>query len=330
MKTTKRILALLLSLVLCFAAPAAAAADRVWPTKEFKKAKAWWLSPAALNAYVWLMAKSIGDQGNSDSLLVLYQGQLVYEHYSKDNSAATRFPVYSVTKSVVSALVGIAVGEGKIKGADQKVIDFFPEAKIAPGQEWKRDMTIEHLLTMTSGIVCDTEEKWELVEGAGVKDSALAAFELPQSNAPGKKWAYDSAAPTILLGIVQRATGRDVLSYAKEKLFGPLGVTSVQWSATPGGLPRGGSGIQMTARDMARFGYLYLNNGRWEDQQIIPASWVAQTPPKSHRPRAYGYLFWRNHLDALGSSYGALGYQGQYIWIAPAQDIVLVRTSLGK
>jgi len=299
----------------------------VWPTEAFAEGQTWWITPAAAEAYAHAFADKLGDQESSDSLLVLHRGRVVYEHYSDGYGAETRFNTYSVTKSVVSALVGIAIGEGAIEGAHQKVVDFFPGAGDLPDwEEAKADMTIEHLLTMTSGIVC-TEELWGAFCGPGVADSALAAFMLPQAHAPGTRFAYDSAAPSILLGIIERATGRAILDYAGEKLFGPLGMASVEWETAPDGLPFGGLGIHMTARDMARFGYLYLNFGRWEDEQIIPADWVAQTPPRVRQPHAYGRMFWRNHLAPFGSSYCARGHRGQYVVVMPALDIVLVRTS---
>jgi CubicO group peptidase (beta-lactamase class C family) len=207
-----------------------------------------------------------------------------------------------------------------------KVIDYFPDAVIVPGQENKRDMTIEHLLTMTSGIVCDTDEEWAAWNAPGQADCAKAVFELPQATAPGTKYVYDNAAPSILLGIIARAAQRDVLDYAQEKLFGPLGMTSVRWNTAPDGLPYGAFGISMTPRDMARFGYLYLNCGRWEDQQLLPAAWVAVTPPKAKALLAYGYLFWNYPLQPFDSSYEANGMYGQYIEILPEQDIVIVRT----
>jgi CubicO group peptidase (beta-lactamase class C family) len=206
------------------------------------------------------------------------------------------------------------------------VIDFFPDAVIAKGQESKRDMTIEHLLTMTSGLPGDGDDSdWPWWEGT---DTGKAAFETPQMAAPGTRFSYSSGPNCHTLAcLVSRAVGMNLFDYAKKKLFGPLGMTSVQWDAAEDGRNFGGFGIYMTPRDMARFGYLYLNHGRWEDKQIIPASFVAVTPPRSKAENAYGYLFWNGRLLQLDSSYQANGAWGQYIDILPEYDTVVVRTS---
>jgi len=298
-----------------------------WPTEEFEKGKApLWLFPNVRKAMIGLNGFLIGGS-RTDSFLVLHKGKLVYERYYNGYGKDTPHFMASVTKSVTSALVGVAIGEGYITSVKDKVVDYFPEARESPQwQESKANMTIEHVLTMTSGILCDTGEKWEWFNGDGVMDTALNAFLIPQSAAPGKKFMYENAAPSILLGIVERATGHKLLDYAQEKLFGPLGMTSVVWDEAEDDLPFGAFGISMTPRDMARFGYLYLNYGRWDDQQIIPADYVAVTPPRAMRSRAYGYMFWNFNLEPFRGFYQADGALGQYIIIMPSRDTVIVRT----
>ena len=134
-----------------------------------------------------------------------------------------------------------------------------------------------------------------------------------------------------MLGIIARSAQRDVLGFAHEKLFEPLGMKSVIWETAADGLPFGAFGIDMTPRDMARFGYLYLNHGMWNGQQIIPAWYVAVTPPRSKASRAYGYLFWNfpQFPFNFGSSFEANGAGGQFIVILPAVDLVIVRTASG-
>ena len=295
----------------------------VWPTKDFETGGVLPLTPAFLE--VRYLLKNL-TSSTTDSLLILHKGKLVYERYAEGWDKDTPHFMASVTKSVLSALVGIAIGEGKIKGVDQKVIDFYPDAVIAAGQESKRDMTIEHLLTMTSGLPGDNDNvDWDWW---GAKDSGKAAFETPQMTAPGKRYAYSSGPSCQTLAcLVSRAVGKNLFQYAKEKLFKPLGMASVQWDAAEDGRNFGGFGISMTPRDMARFGYLYLNNGRWENKQVIPAEWVAVTPPKSKASKAYGYLFWNFPLLPFDSSYEANGAFGQYIDILPEYDMVIVRTA---
>ena len=291
----------------------------VWPTEDFSQGEICSLLPAFFdNLY---FKKSV-----TDGILILHKGELVYERYADGWDANKAHEMFSVTKSVLSALVGIAIGEGKIKGVDQKVIEFYPDAVIASGQESKNDMTIEHLLTMTSGLPGDNDGRdWEWWAGS---DTGKSAFESPQMAVPGERFAYSSGPSCqTLAGLVSRAVGRPLHEYAKDKLFGPLGMDSVEWAvADDGKLNFGGFGISMSPRDMARFGYLYLNYGRWEDQQIIPAKWVAVSPPKSKAMKAYGYLFWNFPLLPFGDSYEANGAYGQYIEIIPKWDMVIVRT----
>ena len=299
----------------------------VWPTKDFETGPkpAWFVPALAKTAYVF--QRPINGNVFSDGVLVLHKGKLVYEDYAEGWDKDTSHQMYSVTKSIVSTLVGIAIGEGKIKGVDQKVIDFFPDAKIAPGQESKRDMTIEHLLTHTSGLRGDGDKEALQDDWWEAKDSGLAAFETPQVAAPGKGHSYSSGAGMQTLAcLVSRAVKKNLFAYAKEKLFGPLGMTSVAWDAAADGSTYGGFGLSMTPRDMLRFGYLYLNDGRWEGKQIVPADYVARTPPRSKAAMAYGYLFWNTSLTPFDESYEASGSFGQFICIMPEYDAVIVRT----
>ena len=310
---------------------AAMAVDKygVWPTKEFTQSDARlnWLGAGLLEAAFALKGMIRGGT-KTETMLVLHKGKVIYERYAEGFDENSTKVMYSVTKSVVQALLCIAIKEGKIKGVDQKVIEFYPEAKIAPGQECKRDITIDHLLTMTSGLPGDKDD-WDQAWGEWwtAKDTGLAAFMTPQVNAPGVKHSYSSGPSMQTLAcLISRAVGKDLFSYAKEKLFKPLGMKSVTWERAADGRCFGGFGIQMSTRDMARFGYLYLNYGRWENKQILPVQWVAQSPPKSMSPRAYGRLFWNLDLAPFGSAYEANGAYGQYIEILPEWDTVIVRT----
>jgi len=296
----------------------------IWPTKEFETDSISPLLPPFLEARYFL--KDIRSS-TTDSLLILHKGKIVYERYAEGWDADTPHWMASVTKAVLSALVGIAIGEGKIVGVDQKVVEFFPEAVKLPGwEESKRDMTVEHLLTMTSGLPGDGDRvDWDWW---GAEDSGLAAFLSPQMAKPGTRYSYSSGPSCQTLAcLVSRAVKKNLFEYAKEKLFGPLGMASVAWDAAEDGRNFGGFGISMTPRDMARFGYLYLNHGRWEDRQIIPADYVAVTPPRSKATRAYGYLFWNYPMLPFDSSYQANGAFGQYIDILPEYDAVIVRTA---
>ena len=300
----------------------------IWPTEEFTEGPMpwWFIPPVAKAAYPF--QRFINGNVFSDSVLVLHKGKLAYEYYADGWDENKLHQQYSVTKSIVSALVGIAIGEGKIEGVDQKVYDFFKEdAVIAPGQESKFDMTIEHLLTHTSGLPGDGDREAMDYHWWEADDTGAAAFENPQLAAPGEVFSYSSGAGMQTLAcLVSRAVGMNLFEYAQEKLFGPLGMTSVEWDAAPDGNTYGGYGLSMTPRDMLRFGYLYLNYGRWEEEQIIPANYVALTPPRSKAAQAYGYLFWNTTLIPFDNSYEASGSFGQFIAVMPEWDAVIVRT----
>ena len=297
--------------------------EMLWPGEAFETGRACWLWGKGLEYLYSLRSQGVGRPEN-DSLLVLHRGRLVYEHYEEGEGEDSLFPVYSCTKTVVSALVGIAIKEGYIDSVDQKVAEFYPEAVIAPGQESKADMTIRHLLTMTSGLPQDLEAHCD--DCMGAPDVGLAAFETPQAAAPGEKFLYSSnPGMQCLGGILERRTGRTLSEYARVKLFEPLGITSVVWEHLSDGSSRAGSGIEMTARDMLRLGHLYLNDGCWDGLRILPEGWVEQSKPGSS---GYGYLICDYGSDwFLGGSLEARGYGGQWITICPKRGLVVARTA---
>ena len=296
--------------------------ESVWPGVAFETGRACWLWPAGLEYLYKLRSQGVG-RPEHDSFLVLYKGRLVYERYGENESEESQFPIFSCTKTVVAALTGIAIKEGYINSVDQKVAEFYPDAVIAPGQESKLNMTVRHLLTMTSGLPADLEEHCD--DCIGAPDVGLAAFETPQAAAPGEKFLYSSnPGMQCLGGIIERRTGRSLHEYANEKLFGPLGITSVTWETLSDGSSRAGTGIRMTARDMLRIGYLYLNDGVWDRQRILPEGWVEQSKPAG----GYGYLICDYGSDLfMGGSYEARGYGGQWITICFQRDLVIARTS---
>jgi len=334
-----RTIALILS-ILCiftFCGLPAYAQER---TAEFETGPAPdWFRPLLAEADFMVRSLSGGGSPLNESLLVMHGGKLVYERYARGWDKDTPHVMFSITKSVVSALVGIAIQEGKIKGVDQKAWDFFKDdVVLAPGQESKKDITIKHLLTMSSGLPGDDDDQevewWNASASSGeALDSGVAAFSIPQVAASGERFAYSSGPGAQALAcLVSRAVGMNLFEYAKKKLFEPLGMTSVRWDAAADGNNYGGFGIYMTSRDMMRFGLLYLNNGRWEGKQIIPADYVAATPPPSKLNQDYGYMFWDFadltciEIPHLKNAYYASGSFGQFICILPESDTVIVRT----
>lgn len=319
----RKILALLLCLLgVCMlwtpGAQAAGEAPETWPTETFAQGRGpWWLS-GPLTRLVYLMK----GRSPTKSLLILREGELIYEHYNRKSDETTAFDIYSVTKSVVATLTGIAVYEGAITSLDQKVIDFFPEAQaLLPADSNKRDMTVDHLITMKSGLDPALEDTWQ--QSA---DSGLGAFLSAQKYAPGTTYEYVGPSFHLLACLVSRAVGMPLLDYANEKLFGPLGITSVQWNRWPDGSYIGPSEISMTARDMLRLGYLWLHDGRWEDKQLLAADFITQARPTEKN--GYGRSFWNNEVGpfTLKNSFEAAGWGGQYISIFPSSNMIIVRT----
>jgi len=318
MKTTKRILSIFLALVLGLMLIVPAAADSPCDLPEGITVK------MVRKPYI-IGPQYIGGI-REGSFVIMRDGEVVYESHARGHGMDVPQSMWSVTKSIVSALTGIAIREGFIESVDQKVIDFYPEAKIDKGQESKRDMTIEHLLTMTSGLpgALDRGEMNCLM----ADDAGLAAFESKQAAAPGERFSYSSGAgPQALVGLLQRVIGRNLDDFAQEHLFGPLGMDSVTWSTAKDGSPTGGMGISMSPRDMLRFGQFYLQNGVWKGQQILPEGWVEQSKPfLKTRLSDYGYLLWGGDHGELGRFIGARGLGGQIISAYPETGLVVVRT----
>lgn len=266
------------------------------------------------------------------SILIVKDGYIVAEqYYSDDYGPDDLHRIYSCTKSLTSALLGIASGNGLLGGLDQRMVDFFPEYEIANMSGDKAAINIEHLLTMSPGLewyeleypygdARNTFRDWS-DSGGGVK----YVLDRPMIAAPGEDYSYSTGTSHILSGILQKVTGARADSFAVEHLFTPLGIEEFYWPIDQQGIAFGGSGVWLKPRDMARFGYLYLNNGAWDGTQIVPASWVEASQEK-HMERKYipdsfyGYQFWVSDYD----TYSAVGFGGQWITIVPEHDLVVV------
>jgi CubicO group peptidase (beta-lactamase class C family) len=264
------------------------------------------------------------------SVLIVRHGYLVTEAYRYPYDQATPHDVRSCTKSVISALIGIAIQQGHVAGVDQRVLDFFPERAVANLDDAKRSITVENLLTMSSGF------DWpggilEPILGEWTRSDNWVQFVLdrPLADPPGTRFVYNTGGSHLLSAILQETTGVTALEFAQQNLFGPLGISPGRWESDPQGINVGGAWLRLTPRDMAKFGYLYLNGGQWDGQQVVPADWVATSTHEHIRAGGqwlsdgYGYQWW---IDQAGY-YMALGYGGQYIVVVPDRDLVVVFTS---
>lgn len=268
------------------------------------------------------------------SVIVVRHGRIAAEGYYAPFGPASRQHLYSVTKSVISALIGIAIQEGTIRSVDEPVLSFFPEYKVAHRSQQKERLTIAHLLSMTSGLQWSegapytTDDLGQMVRS---NDWVKYLLDRPLAHEPGTVFQYNSGNSHLLSAILQKATGQTALAYAQEHLFGPLGLEEVMWQSDPQGISIGGWGLSLTPRQMAKFGYLYLNRGVWEGQALVPAAWVEQStqvqaPFEAGADLRYGYHWWR--VPAVSErTFAAIGLYGQFILVIPELDAVIVFAS---
>ncbi len=262
------------------------------------------------------------------SLLVSHRGELVLERYYGGARATQAANIKSASKSVISALVGIAVSRGLIESVDQPIADYFPELSKDP-EKRKRTITIEDLLTMRSGLASTSGRDY----GAWVQSSNWVRYVLtrPLIDEPGTRVEYSTGTSHLLSAILTKAAKSSTWQFAQEALARPLGFSFARWTQDPQGVFFGGNEMSMTPRQMVRFGELYLNEGRAGGQQVLSQDWIAQTRVPRGRSRwgsdrEYGYGFWIRDL-AGHASYYAWGYGGQFIFIVPDLSLVVVTTS---
>jgi CubicO group peptidase (beta-lactamase class C family) len=261
-------------------------------------------------------------------LLVSHKGETVLEQYYNGSGPDKIVNVKSVSKSVISALVGIALAQGHVKHTEQTIADYFGD-KLGDAGQAKRAITIRNLLTMQAGLASTSSRNY----GAWVqsRDWIRYVLQQPLQAPPGTVMQYSTGNTHLLSAIVTKSTGMDTLQYAREVLAEPLGFHLPAWPRDPQGIYFGGNDMEMTARQMLAFGQLYLNGGRANGQQIISADWVKtslQRHAESTREhgRYYGYGWWIHEMAGYETKY-AWGYGGQFIILVPALDLVVVTTS---
>ncbi len=287
---------------------------------------------------------------NRQALLVSVDGRIVLERYWH-STAATSGNIESAGKTILSTLVGIALDEGKLRSLDQTVGELLPAYRAVMSRPVAA-ITLRQLLTMTSGLETD-EEFYPAVFTSKRPDWVREMLQRGQTG-PAGTFQYSSAGSHLLSAILSHATGRSTLDYAREKLFDPLGISTrpatevvavpenlddyrraqFAWPTDPQGRYIGGGGQKLTARDMARFGQLWLQNGRWKDRQLVPAAWIqaAQTdrvPVNVPGAEAYGYHVWLGTANGHQALF-AHGYAGQLIEIVPDLGLVVAVLSRHK
>lgn len=292
-------------------------------------------------------AKICSEYSNTAGIVVYKDGVNVYEKYFNGYTAGNEVHVCSVTKSVVSALIGIAVGKGCIAGTNQHVLDFFPDYTVKPGEKTIQNITIKNLLTMTAPYKYDTEPYEKFFESS---NPVYDALDLLGGGKAIGKFNYSAIGGTqILSAVLVKAVGRPVFDFASENLFFPLGISvphsvvlhsreehlafmndrnSLGWVCDPQGFNTAGWGLFLTPVEMAAIGRLYLNGGSWNGRQLLPAGWVSESTKEQSRSEewglSYGYLWWLTG----GGSYAALGDGGNVIYVNPEKKLVIAIASL--
>ena len=276
-----------------------------------------------------------GDYPNVHSVLIIKDRKLVFEEYFYEYNRDSLQEQRSASKSVVSALTGIAIHQGFIKSVNEKVLPYFPELHPANNSELKQRITVADLLSNQSGV--DYDEANDKAAGnetaMGYTDDWVKyTFDLPMIDTPGTKGRYNSGNPITLGRIIEITSKMPLRDFAVKNLFGPMGITNFKWNFKPDkSESEDFCQAYLRPRDMAKFGLLYLNNGKWNNQQLIPAEWVAESTSKHSVVQGvdYGYFWWLKYLDANGTRYhgfAAQGNGGQKTYVFRQQQLVIVIT----
>lgn len=263
------------------------------------------------------------------SSVIVKNDSIIDEYYKNGYDEATLFVMNSASKSVTSALIGIAIDKGYIDDVNVPISNYFSPIENLSNDYWKQ-ITIYHLLTHTSGISSTDSNLW--YEWRNSSNWMDYIFNLPIVTEPGKEFSYSTGNTHLLSAILEQATGMSMYEFGKKYLFEPMGMDSVKIDTDSQGVSDGGNGIWMNVYDTAKFGRLFLNKGNWEGQQLISEKWVEDSTSvqydRSSGTADYGYQWWvRSFGDADYDAFFAQGHAGQYIFVVPEIDLIIVFTS---
>ena len=287
-----------------------------------------WASPAPAQTSLDAVAKAAAEVPRLHSLLVSHNGTLVLERYLNGRRATQHANVKSVSKSVISALVGIALEQGHIPSVREPLATYFRDSLADSKDAAKRAITVEDLLTMRSGLESTSGRNY----GAWVTSKNWVRFALSRTleTPPGAEMEYSTGNTHLLSAILTRATKRSTWQYAQEVFGKPLGFSVARWPQDPQGIFFGGNDMLFTPRQLVTFGELYLRRGRHGDRQVVPARWVDDSwIPRGRsdfNDQMYGYGWWMREF-AGEQSFFAWGFGGQYVFILPRLQLVVVTTS---
>ncbi len=309
-------------------APVTVAEPVYWPTEGWRTTTpeaAGYNSRAASDALQELHRRGIA----IDSLMIIHNGYVALDAYFAPYDGSFAHNLASVTKSVMTTLIGIAADQGRID-LDKPMVSYFPDRTIANMDERKARLTVRQLASMVNGMEsgCYEDDAGTVQSMRSHPDWLQAALDRPMVDEPGTKFCYDSPGMHILSGILQEATGQTALQFGQQYLFGPLGIHDAIWDVDPQGYNRGWGDLYLTPASAAKIGYLWLHQGNWDGKQIVSQAWVLGSVHPQIRPvnhdYAYGYGWWINN-----SHYFAAGRGGQEIRVFPTLNTVVVITGGG-
>jgi CubicO group peptidase (beta-lactamase class C family) len=266
------------------------------------------------------------------SLLIIRNGMVITDAAFYPYDGKTVHDLASVTKSMMTTLIAIAAEQGKLS-LDQPMVSFFPERNIANRDERKERITVRHLCSMTSGLesLGHQQDEGTLRDMQASEDWVQFALDRKVVYEPGTTFVYDSPGMHLLSAILQQATGMTALEFARQNLFGSLGISEVIWPLDPQGYNHGWGDMYLKPQDMAKLGYLWLNKGLWEGKQIVSRQWVEDSVKlqvKTGENDDYGYGWWVMSGN-FGNEYAAIGRGGQRVQVIPALDLMIVTTGGG-
>ncbi|UCC41075.1 MAG: serine hydrolase [Candidatus Aminicenantes bacterium] len=362
----RRKLIFILILILLWSGSVCTKKQILWPTQGWNKS-----SPEEQNVDSALLSQldariKNGDYGYVDSMLVIRNGYLIFEKayeqdYVRINEGKDKWPdqynyynpnwhpfykgtklhsLQSVTKSITSALIGVAIGKKEIQSVNQKIVDIFKDEEISNLDDRKKRLTLEDVLTMRSGIdwnesIPYTDPRNTCIQLEKSDDWFKFVINRQMSDEPGTVFEYNSGASVLLSAIIKELTGMYIDKFAEKHLFKPLGISSYYWKRTPTELPDTEGGLYLEPHDLAKIGYLYLNDGMWDGSRILPEGWVQSTvtphvadvaPDNDNVNVAYGYQWWLIPYNEKSKEYiyACSGYGGQRLLVATKYNLIAV------
>jgi CubicO group peptidase (beta-lactamase class C family) len=307
--------------------------DNIWPEASLEDVG---FNEAKINKLTQLLLDDTIK--NIHSLIIIKNDKIVYEKYFNNFNRDKLHPIYSVTKSVSSALIGIAIDRKFIASVDEKLNSFFPDEKYVDWDNGKEDISLEDILCMTTGL--EWNERLPYSDKGNShnqmcrrSDWIKFVLQRPMAQKPGEKFNYNTGTANLLALMIEQKTGWKIEKFSEEYLFKPLGIQRSRWYKDPKGNPCSGGtngGLFLKPIDMAKIGYLILNEGKWGKKVIISKEWVQASTEEQKENEKYGYLWWRGYgyiNKQKAPFYMGSGYGGQKIYVFPSLDMVIVLTS---